>query len=157
MKLNDAVFGLLLLALGATVLFIVQDYPMIPGQQVGPALFPGLIAVGLCVGGFVLLVRGWRARASVPWLVMDDWVRSPRHVLALVLLIGSVLFYILAAQWLGFLFSSVLILTVLFRVLQLSLARSLLIAVVVTLVIHFAFYKLLRVPLPWGVLTPYAW
>lgn len=157
MKLNDAVFGLLLLLLGATVLFIVQDYPTIPGQQVGPALFPGLVAVGLCVGGCMLLVRGWRRRASVPWLVMDDWVRSPRHVLALVVLIGSVLFYILVSKWLGFLFSAVLILTTLFRVLQVSLARSVLIAVVATAVIHLAFYKFLRVPLPWGVLTPYAW
>ena len=26
-----------------------------------------------------------------------------------------------------------------------------------TLLIHFAFYKLLRVPLPWGVLVNYAW
>jgi putative tricarboxylic transport membrane protein len=25
------------------------------------------------------------------------------------------------------------------------------------LVIHLAFYKLLRVPLPWGLLTPIAW
>ncbi len=157
MKLNDAVLGLLLLLLGVTVLFIVQDYPTIPGQQVGPALFPGLVAVGLCIGGFLLLVKGWRARASVPWLVMDDWIRSPRHVLALIVLIGSVLFYILASQWLGFLISAVLIMTTLCRVLQLSMARSVLIAVVATLVIHFAFYKLLRVPLPWGVLTPYAW
>lgn len=157
MKLNDAVFGLLLLVLGLTVLFIVQDYPTIPGQQVGPALFPGLIAGGLCVGGFVLLVRGWRQRGAVPWLVMDDWIRSPRHVLALAVLLGSVLFYILVSQWLGFLLSAVLILTVLFRVLELPLARALLIAAIVTLVIHFAFYKLLRVPLPWGVLTPYAW
>jgi putative tricarboxylic transport membrane protein len=157
MKLNDAVFGLLLLIMGSVVLFIVQDYPSIPGQQVGPALFPGLIAVGLCIGGFMLLVRGWRTRASVPWLVMGDWVGSPRHVLALVLLIGSVLFYILVSQQLGFLLTSVLILTALFLVLQVPLPRSVLIAVVATLVIHFAFYKLLRVPLPWGVLLPYAW
>lgn len=157
MKLNDAVFGLLLLILGVTVLAIVQDYPKIPGQQVGPALFPGLIAVGLCVGGVILLARGWRSRATAPWLVWDDWMRSPRHVLALAVLIGSVLFYILVSQWLGFLISAVLILTALFRVLQLPLGRSVLIAVVATLVIHFAFYKLLRVPLPWGVLTPYAW
>jgi putative tricarboxylic transport membrane protein len=58
---------------------------------------------------------------------------------------------------LGFLITSLLILTALFRVLELPLARSVLIAVATTLVIHFAFYKLLRVPLPWGVLTPYAW
>lgn len=157
MKLNDAVFGLLLLLLGAAVLVIVQGYPTIPGQQVGPALFPGLIAVGLCIGGCMLLVRGWRARASVPWLVMGDWVRSPRHVLALALLIASVLFYILVSHWLGFVLSAVLILTLLFRVLQVPLVRSVPIAVVAALVIHFAFYKLLRVPLPWGVLAPVAW
>jgi putative tricarboxylic transport membrane protein len=26
-----------------------------------------------------------------------------------------------------------------------------------TLVIHFLFYKMLKVPLPWGLLSPYAW
>ena len=157
MKLNDAVMGLLLLVLGAAVLFIVQDYPTIPGQDVGPGIFPGLIAVGLCIGGFILLVRGWRARATSPWLLMGDWVQSPRHVLALVLLIGSVLFYIFAAEQLGFLICAVLILMALFQVLQVPLGRSLLISVVAALVIHFAFYKLMRVPLPWGVLLPYAW
>ncbi len=30
-------------------------------------------------------------------------------------------------------------------------------AIVVTLVIHYAFYKLLRVPLPWGILERFAW
>jgi putative tricarboxylic transport membrane protein len=30
-------------------------------------------------------------------------------------------------------------------------------AVVVTLAIHYAFYKLLRVPLPWGWLEPLGW
>ena len=44
-----------------------------------------------------------------------------------------------------------------FSVLRVPPLRALLLAVVVTLVIHFAFYKLLRVPLPWGLLTPYAW
>jgi putative tricarboxylic transport membrane protein len=29
--------------------------------------------------------------------------------------------------------------------------------VIVTLVIHYAFYSLLRVPLPWGVLERFAW
>jgi putative tricarboxylic transport membrane protein len=35
--------------------------------------------------------------------------------------------------------------------------RSIVIAVIAALVIHFVFYKLLRVPLPWGLLTPFAW
>lgn len=157
MKLNDAVFGLLLLLLGAAVLVVVQDYPRIPGQDVGPGLFPGLIATGLCIGGFVLLVRGWRARASVPWLAWEQWVRSRRHVRALAVLIGSVLFYMLVADSLGFIPTSVLILSVLFVSLQLPPGRSLLIAVIATLVIHVAFYKLMRVPLPWGILINHTW
>ena len=27
----------------------------------------------------------------------------------------------------------------------------------VTMAVHYGFYSLLRVPLPWGVLTPWAW
>lgn len=157
MKLNDAIFGLILFILGATILFAVQSFPKIPGQQVGPALFPGLIAVGLCIGGVLLMVAGWRARAAAPWVQWEDWVRSPRHALALAVLLGGIVFYMLASTWLGFLPTGVLILTALFTVLRVPLGRAVFIAVVATLVIHFAFYKLLRVPLPWGILTNYAW
>ena len=139
MKVNDAVIGFVLVALGSAVLFAIRGYPKIPGQPVGPALFPGLIATGICITGLLLVVRGWRMRAGQAWLAWDDWVRSPRHVVALAVLLGSIVFYIAAANTLGF------------------LPVALLIAVVATLVIHFAFYKLLRVPLPWGLLKNWAW
>lgn len=157
MKLNDAVFGLVLLALGLAVLFGVQDFPKIPGQPVGPALFPGLIAAGLCVAGVLLALRGLRAQAGQPWLAWDNWVRSPRHIAALAVLLGSVVVYIAVVDLLGFLPTAALILLLLFVVLRVPVPRAVLLAVVASLVIHFAFYKLLRVPLPWGVLTPYAW
>jgi putative tricarboxylic transport membrane protein len=157
MKLNDAIFGLVLLVLGAAVLFSIQGYPKIPGQPVGPALFPGIIATGLCVAGALLVLRGLRERAQQPWLAMGDWVRSPRHVLALMVLIGSIVFYIAASTWLGFLPTAALILMAMFSVLRVPPGRAALMAAAATLVVHFAFYKLLRVPLPWGVLTPYAW
>jgi putative tricarboxylic transport membrane protein len=157
MKLNDAIFGLVLLALGIAVLFGVQGFPKIPGQPVGPALFPGMIATGLCIAGFLLVVRGWRQRAGHRWVAGEEWVRSPRHIMALLVLLGSVVFYIAASDRLGFLPTAALILLAMFSVLRVPPGRALLLAVVATLVIHFAFYKLLRVPLPWGVLTPYAW
>lgn len=157
MKLNDAVFGLLLLLLGGAVLAIVQGYPQIPGQKVGPALFPGLIATGLCIGGLILIVRGWRERAASPWVTLEEWVRSPRHLASFVVALGSVLFYILVSEKLGFVITSFMILAANFLVLKVPPRRALLIAVVATLVIHFAFYKGLRVPLPWGVLTNFAW
>ena len=157
MKINDAIFGLVLAILGALVLFTVQSFPKIPGQQVGPALFPGLIAAGIFVCGVVLMVRGWRQRQAAPWVMAGDWVRSPRHVAAFVLLVASVLFYIVAAEKLGFLLTATLILTAMFHVLRVPLGKSLLIAVIASLVIHFMFYKLLRVPLPWGILVNHSW
>jgi putative tricarboxylic transport membrane protein len=156
-KVNDAIFGVLLMILGGAILLAVQGYPKIPGQPVGPALFPGLIAAGLCIGGVLLVARGLRQRATHPWVQGEAWMRSPRHVLGFAVLVGSILFYILAADKLGFLVVASLILLALFLVLRVPPWQAVAIAIVATLLVHFAFYKLLRVPLPWGVLQGVAW
>jgi putative tricarboxylic transport membrane protein len=109
------------------------------------------------VGGLILLVRGWQARVQQPWVAVEDWVKSPRHLMGFVVLVASIVFYMLVSEKLGFLICSTLILTTLFSVLKVPFGRAVLVAVIATLVIHFAFYKILRVPLPWGVLTNYAW
>ena len=44
-----------------------------------------------------------------------------------------------------------------FLTLRVRLALIVPVALVSMLVIHTLFYKGLRVPLPWGVLTPIAW
>lgn len=157
MKLNDAVFGLLLVLLGGGVFAAVQGYPKIPGQPVGPALFPGLIAAGLCVTGVLLIVKGLRHRTTQPWLAWDDWVGSRRHVAGLLVLLGSIVFYIAVADKLGFLLTATLILVANFLVLRVRPLPALAVAVIAALGVHLAFYKLLRVPLPWGVLQGVAW
>jgi putative tricarboxylic transport membrane protein len=157
LKLNDAVFGLLLMALGGAVLFAVQGYPKIPGQPVGPALFPGIVAAGLCICGVLLVARGWRRRREQRWLAWDDWVRSPRHVLALAVLLGAIVFYIAVAEKLGFLPTATIILLALLLVLRVPPVRAIVVAVIAVLLVHTAFYKLLKVPLPWGLLTGVSW
>jgi putative tricarboxylic transport membrane protein len=74
-----------------------------------------------------------------------------------VVLLGSVLFYILVADKLGFLLTAPIVLGALLLVLRVPPLRAVTVAIVATLLVHFAFYKLLRVPLPWGVLTGVAW
>ena len=161
MKINDAVWGAVLLLLAAVILVHVQSFPKIPGQQVGPALFPGLIAVGLAVCAGMLVLKGLSARSGAgtrgAWITPDDGVRSPRHVLAFALVIGVNIFYILVVDRLGFIPTGVIYLCILFLVFQVRRSWIIPLAIVITLGIHYAFYRLLKVPLAWGLLQGIAW
>jgi putative tricarboxylic transport membrane protein len=160
-KLNDAVWGALLLLLSAALLVHVQSFPKIPGQQVGPALFPGIVAVALGVCAVLLVFKGLAARRvggeRADWIDFEDWTRHRRYVVAFLATIGVNVLYIFAVDRLGFLITGTIYLTVLFVVFGVGRKWVLPIAVIATLVIHYAFYKLLRVPLPWGLLQGMAY
>ena len=161
MKVNDAIWGALLLLLSAVLLVHVQSFPRIPGQQYGPALFPGVIAVGLALCAALLIVKGIAARTHgherAQWIAFEPWTRSHRHLLAFALTLGVNVFYIVAVDALGFIPTGIIYLAVLFAVFGVRSRWILPLAAVSTLVIHTAFYKLLRVPLPWGLLEPVLW
>ena len=161
MKLNDAVWGALLMLFAAAILVHVQAFGTIPGQQYGPAIFPGLVAVGLAICGVLLIGNGLAARAAgrerLAWIALAPWTRAPRHVLAFAVTLGVNLSYILLVDRLGFIPTGVVYLGVLFWVFGVRPRWIVPLAVVSTLVIHTAFYKLLRVPLPWGVLQGLIW
>ena len=99
----------------------------------------------------------WTSGASRSWVTPDDWVSSPRHLLAFALVVGVNVFYILIVERLGFILTGVIYLAVLFLVFQVRKTWIVPLAIVITLGIHFAFYKLLKVPLPWGLLQGMAW
>ncbi len=160
MKINDAIWGVLFILGAAAVVIYVQGFPKIPGQNVGPGLFPGSIAVGIAICGVILIVRGLRARAAqsgAAWLTLPPWLRSSKHVLAFAVLVAVNVFYLLAVDKLGFLITAFVYLLPLMWVLRVKLLHAVPIAIAATFGIHYAFYKLLKVPLPWGVLTPFAW
>jgi len=125
-----------------------------PGQRFGPAWFPGLIAAGLGLCGFALIFAGLRRGA--PWLALPDWTLRRRPLLGVGSVIAGLVFYILAADTLGFHLTGIVLLAVWTRVLGASWRMAGVVAVVATLAIHFAFYKMLRIPLPWGLLEQYA-
>ena len=156
MKLNDAIFGAGFVLLAILVVVHVQKFAAIPGQPVGPALFPGLIAAGIGVCGLLLSYSRLRHRASQPWFVAEPWTRSTRHVAGFLAVVVAILAYIGLANLLGFLIVGPLLLFGLFVMFGARPMLAAVVAVVATLVIWYAFYKLLRVPLPWGVLTRFA-
>ena len=155
MKISDTVVGVFLIALAIAILSHIQSYPLIPGQKYGPALFPGVIAVGLIACGALLVLRGVKERARL--FAFADWVRNPVTLTNFLAVCVALVFYVLAADTLGFLPTSALFLLGLFIKLKVRLVTALVVAIGATLVIHVLFYKLLRVPLPWGVLERFAW
>lgn len=157
MKFNDAVSGALLLALAIAVLVAIQSFPNIPGQSIGPGAFPGLLAILLAGCSVPLLIRGFKNRASEPWILPGAWLRSPRHLRNFAITTGCLLFYIFLSGKLGFLICGFLILCAMMWTLSTRPQVFLPVALFATLLVHTIFYKGLRVPLPWGVLQPFAW
>jgi putative tricarboxylic transport membrane protein len=149
-KINDAVMGALLLILASAIGIYVSGFPGMSGQRYGAALFPGMIAAGLAACGALLLARGVREKA--PAFEFAPWTREATLVANFALVCGALLFYVFAVETLGFMVTGFLLLLALFLKLGVRPLTSIVVAPVAVLVIQLLFYKLLKVPLPWGIL-----
>jgi putative tricarboxylic transport membrane protein len=156
MRLHDSLAGLCVAIVGLAVVAAAHRFPAMPGQAIGPSLFPTVIGAGLILLGGTLAVSELRRR-DVTWLVLDDWTRRPGMARNFGLVIADLLFYAVAVTPLGFFLTSAIFLGVLFAAFGLRWSRAVPIALAVTLVMHYGFYTWLRVPLPWGVLERMAW
>lgn len=157
MKLDDGLIGLLLIVFSVALLSHVSSFPDMPGQAFGPSLLPSLVAVGLILCSLVLIVRALRASPRHRLLEWDEWAGRPRLLLGFLAVIGAVAFYIAGSDTLGFLVATPLTLLVVLRACSVGWIAAFALAALVPLGIHYIFYTLLKVALPWGLLTEYAW
>ena len=156
MRLSDALSGTIAAVLGIELAAYSRTFPPMPGQSIGPGLFPTIIGAGLIVCGTVLaLSTAKRARTS--WVEFDAWVRRPRMVVNFALVFGVLVFYALMVNRLGFFITAVIFLSVLWFAFGVRQRLILPMALAITLAIHYMFYSVLRVPLPWGLLGGIAW
>ena len=179
----DRWVGLGLTLLGSIVVGSGRTFPDVPGQKLGAAFLPMLVGGGLVVCGLLLMLRGWRAARASPLpaatatLLREEPGAGSAHsphpeadrshapgaeaapvreqLGPPVSVIATVACYIGLSPVLGFLLVAPPCLVVLFRALGVGWKPAFAWAVIGTLVVHVAFYKLLRVPLPWGVLRPF--
>jgi putative tricarboxylic transport membrane protein len=157
MKFSDSLVGTALIAFAGAILWNARGFPSMPGDQVGPALFPQLIAAGLAICGAIFIVQAARRRAGTPWIELPDWIRAPRQVAGFVVVTFGLLAYCLVVDTLGFFVCAPLLLGALLVVLRVRAWTVPVIAIGVSVLIHFIFYKGLGVPLPWGLLQSWAW
>ena len=159
MKFNDAILGVVFVLFGAAVVWQARAFPVLPHQSYGSALFPSIIGAGLAICGLVLVVQGVREKAATgaPWARFGEWMYSPHHIVAVLMIPLGLIVYMLVADWLGFFLTSTLLLFCWMLWLRGRWLSSLGIALLVTLAIDVGFSHYLLVPLPWGVFQPLSW
>jgi len=157
MKINDTLTGAALAALGLTILIHVQSFPPMPGQKVGPAMFPGLLAVGLLICAAGVILRGLKNLRAEGWFQWPAWIGQRRIAAGFVLIPLVLVVYAAVSEKLGFLPTAIAFLFSLCWIFRVRPRLALAVAIGGSLGIHYIFYKLLKVPLPWGILTSIAW
>ncbi len=137
------------LAVAVGYLTVALGLPFGRLDQPGAAVFPIFVAAVLVVASLATIHEGWSTSA-------EQFVEFPagadgRRVVYLVLLLFGFFF---ALPWLGQLISSTLFCVLLMRVLSAGVGwtRTVAYSAVLALAIDLVFEKLLKVPLPHGVL-----
>jgi putative tricarboxylic transport membrane protein len=157
MKFDDRLTGLLICVLGSSAAAYASTFPTPAGQPVGPSLFPMLAGGALACFGILIALAGYRARGAEPWLHLAEWARRPRMLAHATLVLLSLVFYVLVADALGFLLTAFIMLAVLWAAFGTRARVIVPLGVAIVAAIHYVFYTVLHVPLPWGVLQGIAW
>ncbi len=154
MRANDAISGLMLIALSALMIAFTASFPEFPGQKYGPSLFPRILGAGLIVCGALLVWKGLAARTpGTPWVEFAPWTRERWRLGSFALMLAMLVLYILASETVGFIPIALIFLLVQFLWLGVRPLTAVITAIVTTALIHEFFSTLLRVPLPRGWLN----
>ena len=156
MRLNDAVIGVALILFALAMIWLHAHLPRDAGPGLRPGPVPGADRRRLHrAPASILIVSGLRRRRVRAPVRRRAWLRSGPHIINFLAVVGGLLLYILASDWLGFILTSLLLLfgwLAPFR--RGKPISSLVIALAVTLAVDYAFSQLLLVPLPLGLLQP---
>ncbi|SCY87882.1 tripartite tricarboxylate transporter TctB family protein [Paracoccus tibetensis] len=148
---RDAVTGMVLMLAGIAMFVGAQGFSPAAGLQFGAGFFPKIVSCGMAFSGMLILLGA--LRQSQPDRLTMDWRGLGRIGLLVALIAG----YALALDPLGYHLSTIALLFTVALFFGASWWASSILAVSATLILHFVFYSVMRVSLPWGVLLPYSW
>jgi len=148
MKKNDIIGGGIFIALGIFIFTQTYQYPSPPEKgHPGPDLFPNLLAL-LFIGFGLALVLKARKLISTDTEVAP----GPKRVSNVLFVLAIVAVYVGVVNFVGFMITSAVLLFLLMKKLGVTILKSAIASIIITLFINLMFSKILRVPLPWGIL-----
>ena len=169
MKVSDRVTGLMLAVLGALAYWGGSKLAPVPGQQVGPDVFPMVIGAALVICGVLIFAGIGRTFEEEEAIVTSasgevakaDAAEPDRGFVAGLLAGGwkvllppaALFFYYFASEKLGFWLTATVMIFVLAWSQGAKPKWAAILAVLAPMFVHLVFYKLLRVPLPAGILN----
>jgi putative tricarboxylic transport membrane protein len=163
MRLPDRVTGLFLVCLGSLAAYGGSLLPPVPGQPVGPNVFPIVIGIGLAICGLMIAFGIGHSfeeeEELVPFEDGQQAAAAPRgkfYGLRALFPPVLLLFYVAAVERLGFILTAGLIVLITSTALAARPKLSVPLAILAPIAVHLIFYKFLRVPLPAG-LIPMPW
>ncbi len=151
MRLSDRVSGTALAALGAAAAIGGSRLPGVPGQDVGPSVFPMVVGAGLMLCG-VLIALGIGRGFEEPE-VDEGGPRGRWYGLRALLPPALLILYVFAVEPLGVLPTAALLVGIASVALGAGWRIALPLALLAPPLVHAVFAKLLRVPLPDGLLA----
>ena len=161
MRLPDRFTGLFLVGLGAAAAYGGWKLPPVPGQPVGPNVFPLVIGIGLALCGLAIAFGIGHSFEEEEEIVPFEGGEAPAptgklYGLRALLPPALLLFYVVVAERVGFILTAAIIVYVPATALGARWKLALPLTIGAPIVIHLIFSKLLRVPLPIGLL-PMPW
>lgn len=155
---RDLIVGAALTALAIAMIIQTQGFPRIRAMPYGPDLFPRIIAGGLILSAIGIVMEGLRSLRIKA--AQDDIAVSPTSAygaFAFVAIAALVAGFALLLPVMGFHIAAALVVLLAVPIFGGNILLALVLATVAPVVLHYVFYSLMRVVLPWGWLTPYAW
>lgn len=157
MKANDTVTGVVVALFGAAVILLALGLPKpLAGAHIpyGPGFFPTLVGAALVLAGAGLALSG--GGFTRPAIVVGPEFRDWRRLGGLGLAIAVMAVFVVFGGVIGFIPIAVVALTALLVIGGMHPGKALGLAAVGSLAIHLLFARGLLVPLPLGILSPFA-
>jgi putative tricarboxylic transport membrane protein len=152
---NDCIGGGIFAGLGIFIWAYTWHFPVLMeagGRHPGPSLFPRVLASLFILFGLMVILNGRTASRSKTVPSEKEMTGLKLDYFNPVLVIVLIIAFIFLAPKLGFLITGTAILVILMMKLQVSPLKSVICSVVLTCFVYLMFAKLLRVPLPIGLL-----